>query len=101
MADEKREEEEEEKEAEGRTYNSAVITCTVSYSPWGDTRSISIQRISCRVVLRRSRGRIAVVVVLVHVKVSRTGTSTLRHVHVAGSEYIPHFPCIFMHFETR
>lgn len=42
--DEKRE------EAEGRTCNSAVITCSVSYSPWGDTRSISIQRISCRVL---------------------------------------------------
>lgn len=61
--DEKRE------EAEDRTYNSAVITCTVSYSRWGDTRSISIQRISCRFVLRRRQwGRIAVVVVPLHVK---------------------------------
>jgi len=39
---------EKREEAEDRTYNSAVITCTVSYSPRGDTRSIPIQRISCR-----------------------------------------------------
>lgn len=38
-----------EKREEDRTYSSAVITCTVSYSQRGDTRSIPIQRISCRV----------------------------------------------------
>jgi len=87
---------EKTEKAVGRTYNSAVITCRASYSPRGDTRSISIQRISCRVVLRQRRGRIAVVVVLLHVKASRTGTSRLRHARVAGSEYVSYaFSCIW------
>jgi len=73
-----------------------LLRSTASYSPRGDTRSISIQRISCRVVPRPRRGRI-VVVVLQHIKASRTGTSTLQHARVAGSEYVSYaFSCTWI-----